>query len=102
MNKLKSSRLGLAWVSAAVWVLGFAPPVRAQRQEDNTQINLPQQGKNADFSNYPFTKPAKTGSSLPATCSVGEMFFETGAPAGQNLFGCTSANTWSLFGGSGG
>src|SRR5690242_13834517 len=34
-----------------------------------------------DASNAVSSKPAKTGSSLPATCGVGEQFFLTTAPA---------------------
>src|SRR5579883_2834469 len=44
------------------------------------------------------TKPVKTGTALPATCSVGEEFFKTDAPAGQNQYGCTSTNTWTPLG----
>lgn len=39
--------------------------------------------------------------SLPATCTVGQVVFLTTAPAGQNIYGCTSTNTWTLEGGSG-
>ncbi len=43
----------------------------------------------------------KTGSSAPAKCDVGEVFFNSGASVGQNWYGCTSADTWSLMGGGG-
>lgn len=36
------------------------------------------------------------GTTLPATCSVGQKFFKTNATAGQNLYGCTATNTWTL------
>lgn len=49
-----------------------------------------------DASGAASTKPAKSGASLPATCSVGEQFFRTGVTAGQNLYGCTATNTWTL------
>lgn len=39
------------------------------------------------------------GTSLPATCTVGQRFFKTNATAGQNLYGCTSSNTWTVLGG---
>ena len=43
------------------------------------------------------------GTALPGSCAVGQIFFKSDAPAGQNFYGCTSANTWSLLGdGSGG
>ncbi len=48
------------------------------------------------------TRPAKTGSSLPASCAVGEQFFKTDATAGQNLYLCTAANTWTQMSGGGG
>jgi len=42
------------------------------------------------------TAPVKTGTTLPATCQVGDLFFKTDSREGENLYGCTSANTWSL------
>ena len=60
-----------------------------------TLVNLATQAKNIDFSNAPTTKPVKTGAALPATCSVGELFFNTSASAGQNLYGCGTPNTWT-------
>ncbi len=46
------------------------------------------------------TAPAKSGTSLPATCGVGQQYFKTDAAAGQNLYGCTATNTWTVLGGS--
>ncbi len=49
------------------------------------------------------TRPAKTGTSMPAACAIGEQFFKTDAAAGQNLFLCTAMNTWTqMSGGTGG
>ena len=48
-----------------------------------TLVNLRTQSKNVDFSAAATTKPAKSGGSLPVTCSTGEMFFLTSAAAGQ-------------------
>ncbi|HEX3876703.1 MAG TPA: hypothetical protein VHW24_06945 [Bryobacteraceae bacterium] len=48
-----------------------------------------------DASGAAATKPAKSGSSLPATCSTGEFFFNTSSAAGQNLYLCAAANTWT-------
>lgn len=42
------------------------------------------------------------GITAPATCSVGQTFFDTDAVAGSNWFGCTAANTWTLLSGAGG
>lgn len=63
-----------------------------------TTLDLRTQTKNVDFTQAVTTKPNKSGVALPATCGVGETFFLTGAPAGQNLYGCTGANAWSPLG----
>jgi hypothetical protein len=42
-----------------------------------------------DISGKTSTKPVKTGLTAPATCSIGELFYDTDATAGQNLFGCS-------------
>lgn len=65
-----------------------------------TTVDLRTQAKNVDFTQAATTKPNKSGTALPATCGVGETFFLTNAPAGQNLYGCTTANTWSPIGAS--
>lgn len=41
------------------------------------------------------------GASVPATCSVGALFFRTGVTAGANVYGCTSTDTWTLQGTAG-
>ena len=64
-----------------------------------TQIDLRTQTKNVDFSAANSTRPFKTGTVLPASCVPGALFFQTNAPAGANLYGCTAANTWSVQGG---
>jgi len=74
------------------WLLGVALSVGAGAQ---TQIDLRTQTKSVDFSGVP-TKPFQTGTALPATCSAGETFFMVGAPAGQNFYGCTATNAWTL------
>jgi len=63
-----------------------------------TQIDLRTQTKSFDFSNANTTKPSKTGTALPATCSVGETFLNTNATPGQNLYACTAANVWTVQG----
>jgi hypothetical protein len=63
-----------------------------------TAVDLRTQTKNVDFSAAAATKPNKSGAALPVVCGVGETFFLTTAPAGQNLYGCAVANTWSLVG----
>lgn len=48
------------------------------------------------------TIPAKVGTTLPSTCSVGEQFFKSDAEAGQNIHLCTAANTWTQVSAGGG
>jgi hypothetical protein len=68
-----------------------------------TLLDLRTQSKSVDFSAASETRPVKTGTQLPATCSSGALFFLSNAPSGQNLYGCVSANTWALqSGGTGG
>ena len=50
---------------------------------------------NWDASSALTTKPAKTGTVLPATCSTGEAFFNTAATGGQNFYLCKPDNTWT-------
>lgn len=42
------------------------------------------------------------GTTAPATCAVGQLFFDSDATAGSNWFGCTAASTWTLLSGGGG
>ncbi len=67
-----------------------------------TRVDLRTQSRNVDFSNAGVTKPVRMGSTLPATCSPGEMFFKTDAIPGQNLQMCTGIDTWTAIMGSGG
>ncbi|MBI3209341.1 MAG: hypothetical protein HYZ37_10640 [Candidatus Solibacter usitatus] len=76
----------------AILVLAFALAQSAQAQ---TQISLRDQGRNVDFSGASNVKPVPVLTSIPATCAVGELIFLSNAAAGQNLYACTSANTWS-------
>lgn len=61
-----------------------------------TSIDLRTQTRNIDFSAAAFTKPVKVGTTLPAVCSVGDLFYRSDAPAGQNLYGCTATNVWTV------
>jgi hypothetical protein len=68
-----------------------------------TQVDLRNQSRNVDFSAAISTRPEKTGTVLPATCNTGELFFNTIAVSGLNLYGCVATNTWAaLSGGAGG
>ena len=63
-----------------------------------TQIDLRTQGKSIDFSSAARTRPSKTGTSVPAACTIGETFMKTDAAAGKNLYVCTGVNVWTVQG----
>jgi len=48
------------------------------------------------------TAPVKAGTTPPATCTLGDWFFDTDAAPGANILLCTAANTWTQVTGSGG
>jgi hypothetical protein len=75
-------------ILVAAWLIGML--------DAQTLVDLRTQSKSVDFSAANTTKPFKSGTSLPATCGVGEAFFQTNAPAGLNLYGCTAVNSWTL------
>ena len=64
-----------------------------------TSVDLSRQGRTPDFSAAVVTRPVTVGTTLPAGCIVGQMFFNSAAVAGSNLFGCVAANSWSVIGG---
>jgi hypothetical protein len=63
-----------------------------------TSIDLATQSRNPDFSKFPFTRPLTQGSNLPAACQVGQLFFNTAAPAGGNVLSCTLPGIWTAVG----
>ena len=67
-----------------------------------TQVDLRTQAKTIDFTQAPETRPIKTGTALPATCSLGDMFFLSTAVPGENLYACVAVSTWALQSGAGG
>ena len=66
-----------------------------------TMVDLSKQSKNVNFSGQPSTSPTVVGTTLPASCQTGQLFFNSSASPGSNLFGCTAANTWTLMSGGG-
>jgi hypothetical protein len=54
-----------------------------------------------DASGAAATKPAQAGATLPATCGVGQFFFNTASASGQNIYLCNPANTWTQVSGGG-
>ena len=51
-----------------------------------TTVDLTRQGK------------LGTGTVLPVQCAAGQVFFKTDAPAGANVYACTSLNVWTAMG----
>lgn len=90
MSKNKLSKFAAMLLTGAAVVCG------------QTQVDLRTQSKTVDFTAAPETRPVKTGTALPATCTTGDLFFNTLAAAGANVYGCTAVNTWSLQSGGGG
>src|SRR6202158_3914052 len=84
------------FIRASMYLLAFGIA------HGQTMVDLRTQSKSVDFSLANATKPFKSGTVFPSICSVGEMFYKTDAPAGSNLYACTSLNAWTLQGGSGG
>lgn len=82
-------------IARRLWPLVVAASLAAQ-----TKVDLRQQSRNVDFSNSGATLPMRTGTALPVQCAQGEMFFKTDAPAGSNVYGCSSPNVWTLEGGA--
>src|ERR1035441_6210740 len=87
---MKFNRTALRCVCVAAAIIGAA---RGQ-----TQIDLRTQGKNIDFSSAARTRPSKTGTLVPAVCTIGETFVKTDAVAGRNLYVCTATNVWAVQG----
>ena len=71
----------------------------AQTNASNTFV-----GGTQNFSGAAHTLPAQVGTTanIPATCTIGEMYFATDAAAGQNWYYCTAANTWTAQAAGGG
>lgn len=61
-----------------------------------TLVDLRTQSKSVNFTAQNSTSPFQSGTSLPASCAVGQAYFETTAAAGLNLYGCTATNSWTL------
>jgi hypothetical protein len=79
-----------------MWAIFWGIPLVAQ-----TQVDLRTQSKSVDFQTAPFTKPLKSGTSLPSTCTTAELFYLSTAAAGANIYACISTNTWALETGGG-
>jgi hypothetical protein len=67
-----------------------------------TEIDLQHQARGINFTAAAYTMPLQMGSSLPASCVIGQAFMMTGGTAGSNLYFCLSPNSWTLEGGGSG
>ena len=76
-----------AWKSGILW-LAWAGIGWGQ-----STIHLPTQGRSADFSGFPQTKPARVVAALPASCAAGEAV-AVAAGTGAGLYVCNSAGQW--------
>ncbi|MGI8962239.1 MAG: hypothetical protein ACR2IV_21270 [Bryobacteraceae bacterium] len=61
-----------------------------------TSVDLGVQGRNPDFSKSAFTRPMTVGAALPASCQLGQFYFDSTASAGANLYACTAPNVWTV------
>ncbi|MGQ9635906.1 MAG: hypothetical protein ACUVXB_16910 [Bryobacteraceae bacterium] len=59
-----------------------------------TRVDLGRQGKRPDFTTMQETRPVQAGPELPAACSVGQLFFKTGAGGAQSLYACVADSQW--------
>src|SRR5579863_2667138 len=83
------SSMKLAKAVTALWILAI--PCAAQQIINGSRTLL----GNWDASGAATTKPAKTGTVPPGTCGVGEVFFNSSANPGANLYVCAASNTWT-------
>ena len=84
------TRLILLFLSIAGPALFVESPGHAQ-----TRVDIRSQSKSVDFSAADSTKPFKTGTVLPASCSTGEAFFKSDAAPGANIYLCLTPNAWT-------
>lgn len=61
-----------------------------------TSVDLQVQGRNPDFSKFTFTRPISVGAALPASCQLGQFYFNSAALPGANLYACTAPNVWTV------
>lgn len=60
-----------------------------------TMLDMRSQARNLDFSGATWTRPIPVGTTLPAACAKGQMYFKADALPGRNLFLCSATNLWS-------
>ncbi|MEP6715562.1 MAG: hypothetical protein ABJC09_08295 [Terriglobia bacterium] len=60
-----------------------------------TAANTWVQQLNGGGGSTPLIGNSGTVAAIPATCTVGQLYFATNATAGQNIFECAALNTWT-------
>jgi hypothetical protein len=94
----KASRVGIS--AAGLWILALVAALLAAPAGFGQTGLLPINGGVIDFSSATTsTRPIKTGGSLPATCTVLQMF---GLTTNNSVWWCDSTNHWAQFGSSSG
>jgi hypothetical protein len=90
--------------STGILTLPTAPDTLVGRASVDTMTGSKTWIGTTDASGAAHTIPSKVGTvaTRPAACTVGEQYFATDGTAGQNLYFCTAANTWTLMSGGGG
>lgn len=83
----------------ALFVFAAGLALGQPKSISNTSVGA---NESVDYGAAAATRPVKVGTSTPGTCSVGYLFFKSDATAGQNVYGCTSTNTWTAQAGGGG
>jgi hypothetical protein len=78
------------WHIAALLAAGVSGTTLAAGQ---TKVDLGAQSKDVDFSRAISARPFPMGTMLPATCSIGQMYFLTGVALAVNE--CLAANIWT-------
>jgi hypothetical protein len=96
--KQRMNRLAKIGKVILMVLLCFSIPSGAQQIINGNRTLL----GNWDATGAATTKPLKIGTALPASCGIGEMFFNTAAMAGANVYVCAAASTWTQIQGVGG
>ncbi|GEM_PF-4536048 len=84
------------------YVIVFMTAAMTLRAQAPTYGGVAQSGAVIDSTGAARTAPVRVSSGAPGgACALGDVYFRSDSPAGQNLYFCTSANTWSQMSGGG-
>lgn len=78
----------MVWLDASTELLNLGGQTNAVRIAKGGGVSF--------IGTAPLTPPS--GTTPPATCSAGQVFFDTDATAGRNWLGCTSTDNWDTMG----